>query len=355
MDTTSSTPALAGPTPGVEAFTPVQLLRLTQLFASDPALADTLGPDLERPGERSWRLLADSPQLQVWLIRWPVGTGTGWHDHGGARGGFTVVRGTHGVRALPGEDEQGELRDHHPQPLPGGELDPPLPQLGEDGGPPFASGAGGGADAPREAGRAGVDRGGRDECPAGTDGDDHRARGDEAADASGVGAHGEQGVGRLEPVARRDLGDDPRQDRPDDRARQAGEDGEGAHERDGRPADEEHGADAQPRDEREALPGEHHQPARVAVGDHATEEQAEHVRDRLGGDDEREGAGVGSGQVEHPEGQCHRCEGEPEHRQGARGEERGEASLAQQTQVLAHRAHRRKIPPEGEGGVTAAT
>lgn len=94
MYTTSSTPALVGPTPGVGAFTPVQLLRLTQLFASDPALADTLGPDPERPGERSWRLLADSPQLQVWLIRWPVGTGTGWHDHGGARGGFTVVRGT---------------------------------------------------------------------------------------------------------------------------------------------------------------------------------------------------------------------------------------------------------------------
>ena len=94
MYTTSSTPALARSTPGVEAFTPVQLLRLTQLVASDPALADTLGPDPERPGERSWRLLADSPQLQVWLIRWPVGTSTGWHDHGGARGGFTVVRGT---------------------------------------------------------------------------------------------------------------------------------------------------------------------------------------------------------------------------------------------------------------------
>ena len=85
------------------------------------------------------------------------------------------------------------------------------------------------------------------------------------------------------------------------------------------------------------------------------EEQAEHVGDRFCGDDEREGAGIRPGQVEHPEGQCHRCEGEPEHRQGARGEERGEASLAQQTQVLAHRAHRRKIPPEGEGGVTAAT
>lgn len=76
MYTTSSTPALAGPTPGVEAFTPVQLLRLTQLFSSDPVLSDTLGPDPERPGERSWRLLADSPQLQVWLIRKPSGAAT---------------------------------------------------------------------------------------------------------------------------------------------------------------------------------------------------------------------------------------------------------------------------------------
>lgn len=77
MYTTQSTPVR--PTPGVEAFTPVQLLRLTQLFASDPALADTLGPDPERPGERSWRLLADSPQLQVWLIRKPLG-GSHLHD-----------------------------------------------------------------------------------------------------------------------------------------------------------------------------------------------------------------------------------------------------------------------------------
>lgn len=92
MYTTQSTPVR--PTPGVAAFTPVQLLRLTQLFASDPALPDTLGPDPDRPGERTWRLLADSPRLQVWLIRWPEGAGTGWHDHGGARGGFTVVRGT---------------------------------------------------------------------------------------------------------------------------------------------------------------------------------------------------------------------------------------------------------------------
>lgn len=94
MYTTSSTGAAVRHTPGVGTFTPVQLLRLTQLFASDLDLPDSIGPDPDRPGERSWRVLADSPQLQVWLIRWPVGTSTGWHDHGGARGGFTVVSGT---------------------------------------------------------------------------------------------------------------------------------------------------------------------------------------------------------------------------------------------------------------------
>lgn len=94
MYTTSSTGAAVRHTPGVGTFTPVQLLRLTQLFASDLDLPDSIGSDPDRPGERSWRVLADSPQLQVWLIRWPVGTSTGWHDHGGARGGFTVVSGT---------------------------------------------------------------------------------------------------------------------------------------------------------------------------------------------------------------------------------------------------------------------
>ena len=61
MYTTSSTPALARSTPGVVAFTPVQLLRLTQLFASDPALADTLGPDLDRLGPDAYQLRGTTP------------------------------------------------------------------------------------------------------------------------------------------------------------------------------------------------------------------------------------------------------------------------------------------------------
>lgn len=111
MYTTSSNDAPSLRTPGVEAFTPDQLLRLTQLFAGDPALRTSVGPDPDRPGQRSWQLLADSPQLQVWLIRWPVGTSTGWHDHWGARGGFTVVSGTLTEHTRPGSFVASDLSE----------------------------------------------------------------------------------------------------------------------------------------------------------------------------------------------------------------------------------------------------
>ncbi|MCM3554319.1 cysteine dioxygenase [Janibacter melonis] len=73
---------------------PVQLLRLARLFAGRPGIADeaTARPDAD-PHERTWLQLAGAPHLQVWLIRWPPGTSTGWHDHGRAVGAFTVVRG----------------------------------------------------------------------------------------------------------------------------------------------------------------------------------------------------------------------------------------------------------------------
>lgn len=83
------------PVAGVRDFTPVQLLRLANLFARDPELGAvaTQRPD-DDPSERTWTQLAFSPHLQVWLIRWPVGATTGWHDHGGSVGAFTVVEGT---------------------------------------------------------------------------------------------------------------------------------------------------------------------------------------------------------------------------------------------------------------------
>lgn len=55
-------------------------------------------PDLDQlvdvhATERRWLELASTPDLQVWLISWPPGATTGWHDHGEAHGAFTTIRG----------------------------------------------------------------------------------------------------------------------------------------------------------------------------------------------------------------------------------------------------------------------
>jgi hypothetical protein len=48
--------------------------------------------------ERTWLRLPTGPDVAAWLIRWPTGTSTGWHDHVGQSGRgvggvFTVVEG----------------------------------------------------------------------------------------------------------------------------------------------------------------------------------------------------------------------------------------------------------------------
>lgn len=82
---------LASRTAGVDHFTPAQLLRTAQLFATDPELPSLIDP---ASGERQWRKLAQTPYLQIWLLSWPVGTTTDWHDHGTASGAFHTVQGT---------------------------------------------------------------------------------------------------------------------------------------------------------------------------------------------------------------------------------------------------------------------
>jgi len=77
-------------TPGVNRFTRSQLLRTARLFATDP--------DLEREidlgaTERSWRRLDATAHLEIWLIHWPVGASTGWHDHLQSEGAFLTVKG----------------------------------------------------------------------------------------------------------------------------------------------------------------------------------------------------------------------------------------------------------------------
>ena len=44
--------------------------------------------------ERTWVRLAAGADAELWLITWPAGTSTGWHDHGSASGAFTVLRGS---------------------------------------------------------------------------------------------------------------------------------------------------------------------------------------------------------------------------------------------------------------------
>ncbi|WP_137119659.1 cysteine dioxygenase [Segeticoccus rhizosphaerae] len=81
---------LTGRTPGVDHFSGAQLLRTLHLFGSDPELPELL--DL-RADRRQRRELVETPYLQVWLVSWPVGAGSGWHDHRGAHGAHLVVRG----------------------------------------------------------------------------------------------------------------------------------------------------------------------------------------------------------------------------------------------------------------------
>jgi hypothetical protein len=77
--------------PGIDRFSASQLLRTARLFASDPELPDLVD---RQSGERRWVQLDSSPYLQIWLVGWPVGTGTGWHDHGKSAGAFLTVSGS---------------------------------------------------------------------------------------------------------------------------------------------------------------------------------------------------------------------------------------------------------------------
>jgi hypothetical protein len=72
---------------------PVPLPELRQTarrYAVNPNLAALL-PDTSH--ERTWARLAGDARMDVWLISWPEGTESGWHDHGEASGAFAVAQG----------------------------------------------------------------------------------------------------------------------------------------------------------------------------------------------------------------------------------------------------------------------
>ena len=77
--------------PGVRAaaVTLAELRQTARRYALNPNLAALL-PESE---DRTWARLAGDARMDVWLISWPEGTETGWHDHGDATGAFAVASG----------------------------------------------------------------------------------------------------------------------------------------------------------------------------------------------------------------------------------------------------------------------
>ncbi|MDX2394416.1 MULTISPECIES: cysteine dioxygenase [unclassified Streptomyces] len=70
--------------------TAAELLDFALRTAADPAVVDSLPLD---PEGRTWIRLEGPGGSEAWLIGWPPGTGTGWHDHAESRGAFATARG----------------------------------------------------------------------------------------------------------------------------------------------------------------------------------------------------------------------------------------------------------------------
>lgn len=91
-------PAPAGPAGGTLPAAPVdtsgptaaELLDFVRRTAADSELVSSLPLD---PEGRTWIRLEGPAGSEAWLIGWPPGTGTGWHDHGGSHGAFATAAG----------------------------------------------------------------------------------------------------------------------------------------------------------------------------------------------------------------------------------------------------------------------
>ncbi|MDI7791005.1 MULTISPECIES: cysteine dioxygenase [Streptomyces] len=101
----ASAPAVSapvGPAPAVSARvgsargvpagpTVAELLDFVRRTAEDTALIASLPLD---PEGRTWVRLDGPRGSEAWLIGWPPGAGTGWHDHADSVGAFTTASGT---------------------------------------------------------------------------------------------------------------------------------------------------------------------------------------------------------------------------------------------------------------------
>ncbi|MFJ5033152.1 cysteine dioxygenase [Streptomyces sp. NPDC088560] len=90
----SASPAAASvrpASPGVRsAPTQADLLAFARRTATHAALIASLPLD---PEGRTWVRLEGPGGSEAWLIGWPPGTGTGWHDHAESVGAFVTASG----------------------------------------------------------------------------------------------------------------------------------------------------------------------------------------------------------------------------------------------------------------------
>src|SRR5688572_4314604 len=70
--------------------TSAELLDFVRRSAADKDLIATLPLD---PEGRTWVRLEGPGGSEAWLIAWPPGTGTGWHDHAESLGAFATAAG----------------------------------------------------------------------------------------------------------------------------------------------------------------------------------------------------------------------------------------------------------------------
>ncbi|MEU3187473.1 cysteine dioxygenase [Streptomyces sp. NPDC006923] len=88
----TSAPSPASDSPSSAAGpTPAELLDFVRRTATEADLIASLPLD---PEGRTWIRLDGPAGSEAWLIGWPPGTGTGWHDHGGSHGAFATAAGT---------------------------------------------------------------------------------------------------------------------------------------------------------------------------------------------------------------------------------------------------------------------
>ncbi|MCQ4045062.1 cysteine dioxygenase [Streptantibioticus rubrisoli] len=82
--------ARPAPVASPAAVTEAELLDFARRTAADPEVLARLPLD---PVERTWLRLKGPGGSEAWLIGWPPGAETGWHDHGGSRGAFATAVG----------------------------------------------------------------------------------------------------------------------------------------------------------------------------------------------------------------------------------------------------------------------